>query len=85
VECYAVPYRSGQICRFVRVNSMGGEDDSLVGYSTKKSVSRLTFHRCILPVSSGDEMSVSFSETTRVYTPEGCHLHTHCCENLKSP
>jgi hypothetical protein len=25
-----------------------------------------------------------YFETTRCYVPEGCHLHTHCHENLKS-
>jgi hypothetical protein len=30
------------------------------------------------------EMSVYSYETTRRYTPEGCHLRTRRCENLKS-
>jgi hypothetical protein len=30
------------------------------------------------------ETSIYFNETIRCYTPEGYHLHTHSCENLKS-
>jgi hypothetical protein len=30
------------------------------------------------------ETSVYFYETIRCYIPEGCHLQTHRCENLKS-
>jgi hypothetical protein len=29
------------------------------------------------------EMLVYFNETTWCYITEGCHLHTHCHENLK--
>jgi hypothetical protein len=30
------------------------------------------------------ELSVYFSKTTCCHVSEGCHLHTHCCGNLKS-
>jgi hypothetical protein len=30
------------------------------------------------------EMSVYFYQTTQRYNPEESHLHTRCCENLKS-
>jgi hypothetical protein len=30
------------------------------------------------------ETLVYFYETTHPHIPEGCHLHTHCHENLKS-
>jgi hypothetical protein len=30
------------------------------------------------------EMLVNFFQTTRCYNPEGSHLRTHRCENLKS-
>jgi hypothetical protein len=30
------------------------------------------------------ETSTYFKETTRRYIPEGCHLHTHCRENLRT-
>jgi hypothetical protein len=30
------------------------------------------------------EPSVNFYETTRRNIPEGCHLHTRHCENMKS-
>jgi hypothetical protein len=29
------------------------------------------------------ETSVYFKKTTQHYIPEGCGLHTYCCENLK--
>jgi hypothetical protein len=32
----------------------------------------------------GGETLVYFDETTRHYIPEGCHLHKHRRENLKS-
>jgi hypothetical protein len=30
------------------------------------------------------ETLVNFYQTTQRYNPEDSHLHTHCCENLKS-
>jgi hypothetical protein len=29
-------------------------------------------------------VTASFYQTARCNIPEGCHLHTHCCENLKA-
>jgi hypothetical protein len=38
----------------------------------------------MMEAASTSEMSVNFYQTMWHNNPEGCHLHTHCCENLKS-
>jgi hypothetical protein len=38
----------------------------------------------MMKAASTSEMSVNIYQTTRHNTSEESHLHTHCCENLKS-
>jgi hypothetical protein len=38
----------------------------------------------MMEAASTFETLVSFYQTTRRYNPEDSHLHTCCCENLKS-
>jgi hypothetical protein len=38
----------------------------------------------MIEAASTFEMSVNFYQTTWRYHPEDSHLHTRCCENLKS-
>jgi hypothetical protein len=40
--------------------------------------------RAMMEAASTSETSVNFYETTRRNNPEDSHLHTRCCENLKS-
>jgi hypothetical protein len=37
----------------------------------------------MMEAASTSETLVSFQETTYCNAPEGCHVHTHCHENLK--
>jgi hypothetical protein len=59
-----------------QISGSGGgehEDDNLLGYCALMMEAVSTY-----------ETSVNFYETTQRNIPEGCHLHTHCHENLKS-
>jgi hypothetical protein len=38
----------------------------------------------VMEATSTSETSVNFYQTTWCNNPEDSHLHTHCCENLKS-
>jgi hypothetical protein len=54
-------------------------------YSTTCSSGRsLLLISLMMAAVSTSEISVNFYETTWCNISEGCHLHTHCCKNLKS-
>jgi hypothetical protein len=38
----------------------------------------------MMEAANTSEMLVNFYQTTQCNNPEDSHLHTHCCENLKS-
>jgi hypothetical protein len=40
--------------------------------------------RAVTETASTSETLVNFYQTTQHNNPEDSHLHTHCCENLKS-
>jgi hypothetical protein len=49
-----------------------------------RSVYRLHNQALMMKAVRTAETSVYFNETTRRFTPDGCHLHTRRHENLKS-
>jgi hypothetical protein len=83
---------------FVFKISENYEDDCLLGYCSVWSCRNLPmFQTCLLPPSSEwsiimlmmeavsiSETSVNLYQTTWYNIQEDSHLHTHCCENLKS-
>jgi hypothetical protein len=57
---------------------------SLVEVTNVSEVLAAFIIRAMMEATGTSEMSVNFYQTTWHYNPEDNHLHSRCCENLKS-